>query len=196
MFAGDSALEDFFTEEYALNHLIHHLSQALTSRFMDGVVMGGGMGISQGARLRVVTEHTKMAMPETNIGLFPDVGGGYFLGALPRPCCGEYLALTGQVIGAGEAMASGLADVKVDAASLPALVGGPGRTRLSVQPRPPRHWDRAQWTPGRTRPAEGRQRWIDSYFSLLRVRRIVDALEASPDPWAARTAATCASARR
>jgi enoyl-CoA hydratase/carnithine racemase len=88
-----AALEDFFTEEYALNHLIHTYSKPYIA-FMDGVVMGGGMGLcqggwhvpreknegagraspsarAQGARVRIVTEHTKMAMPETNIGLFP-----------------------------------------------------------------------------------------------------------------------------
>jgi enoyl-CoA hydratase/carnithine racemase len=57
-------MEDFFTEEYALNHLIHNYPKPYIA-FMDGIVMGGGMGISQGASLRVVTERTKMAMPET-----------------------------------------------------------------------------------------------------------------------------------
>ncbi|MEO7886053.1 MAG: 3-hydroxyisobutyryl-CoA hydrolase, partial [Polaromonas sp.] len=87
--AGDASLEDFFTEEYALNHLIHNYPKPYIA-FMDGVVMGGGMGISQGARVRIVTDHTKMAMPETNIGLFPDVGGGYFLSRCPGHV-GEYL---------------------------------------------------------------------------------------------------------
>ena len=92
---GERALDDFFTEEYQLNHLIHTYPKPYIA-FMDGVVMGGGMGISQGARVRIVTERTKMAMPETNIGLFPDVGGGYFLSRCPGHA-GEYLALTGEV---------------------------------------------------------------------------------------------------
>jgi enoyl-CoA hydratase len=117
--SGDPRLEDFFTEEYALNHLIHHYPKPYVA-LMDGVVMGGGMGISQGAALRVVTEHSKLAMPETNIGLFPDVGGGWFLARCPGHV-GEYLALTGHVIGAADAIAFGLADEFVRAADLPAL---------------------------------------------------------------------------
>ncbi|MDH4134492.1 MAG: enoyl-CoA hydratase/isomerase family protein, partial [Gammaproteobacteria bacterium] len=108
MLRGDAELEDFFTEEYALNHLIHHYPKPYIA-FMDGIVMGGGMGVSQGARLRIVTERTRMAMPETNIGLFPDVGGGWFLGRCPSHG-GEWLALTSEVIGAGDAMALTLAD--------------------------------------------------------------------------------------
>lgn len=118
--AGDPALEDFFSEEYALNHLIHHYPKPYIA-LMDGIVMGGGMGISQGAALRVVTEHSRLAMPETHIGLFPDVGGGWFLSRCPGHV-GEYLALTGEVVGAADALAFGLADEFVPAAQLPALV--------------------------------------------------------------------------
>ena len=106
--SGNPELEDFFTEEYTLNHLIHHYGKPYIA-FMDGIVMGGGMGISQGGSLRIVTERTKMAMPETAIGLFPDVGGGYFLSRCPGHV-GEWLALTGETIGAGDALAFGLAD--------------------------------------------------------------------------------------
>lgn len=114
---GDAEVEDFFTEEYALNHLIHHYPKPYIA-FMDGVVMGGGMGIAQGASLRIVTERTKMAMPETQIGLFPDVGGGWFLARCPRSA-GAWLALTSEVIGAGDALALGLADACLGAAQLP-----------------------------------------------------------------------------
>jgi enoyl-CoA hydratase/carnithine racemase len=117
--AGDPALDDFFTEEYTLNHLIHNYPKPYIA-FMDGIVMGGGMGISQGASLRIVTERTKMAMPETGIGLFPDVGGGYFLSRCPGHV-GEYLALTGDTIGGDQAVAWGLADVSVPSDVLPAL---------------------------------------------------------------------------
>ena len=112
--AGDARLDEFFTAEYTLNHLIHHYAKPYIA-LMDGVVMGGGMGISQGARLRVVNERSKLAMPETNIGLFPDVGAGYFLAQCPGRT-GEWLALTGQVLGASDAITLGLADVFVSVA--------------------------------------------------------------------------------
>lgn len=119
----DSALlEDFFTEEYALNHLIHFYPKPYIS-LLDGVVMGGGMGIAQSgvnARLRIVTERTKMAMPEVNIGLFPDVGGGYFLNRTPNEI-GTYLGLTGAIILAADALYADLADIFIPSEQLPAL---------------------------------------------------------------------------
>jgi len=118
--AGDPRLDDFFTEEYTLNHLIHAYPKPVVA-LMDGIVMGGGMGLSVGAAVRVVTERTKMAMPETRIGLFPDVGGGHFLSRCPGRY-GEYLALTGQAMGAGDAIALGLADLALPSERLPALV--------------------------------------------------------------------------
>lgn len=121
--AGDAALGDFFTAEYTLNHLVQTYPKPYIA-FMDGVVMGGGMGLCQGgapgARLRIVTDKTKMAMPETGIGLFPDVGGGYFLSRCPGSV-GEYLALTGDTIGGAQAVAWGLADVCVPEHALPEL---------------------------------------------------------------------------
>ena len=116
---GDADLDTFFTDEYTLNHLIHHYPKPYIA-FMDGIVMGGGMGICQGASLRIVTEKTKMAMPETGIGLFPDVGGGFFLSRCPGHV-GEYLALTGDTIGGEQAVAWSLADVYVQSTELSAI---------------------------------------------------------------------------
>ncbi|HYD59714.1 MAG TPA: enoyl-CoA hydratase/isomerase family protein [Noviherbaspirillum sp.] len=119
---GSALLEDFFTEEYALNHLIHFYPKPYIA-IMDGIVMGGGMGVAQGGesnRMRIVTDRTKMAMPEVNIGLFPDVGGGYFLSRVPGQI-GAYLGVTGEIIGGTDAIYAGLADVFVPAAQLPAL---------------------------------------------------------------------------
>ena len=118
--ADDSSLDDFFTEEYRLNHLIFTYPKPYIA-FMDGIVMGGGMGISQGASLRIVTERSKLAMPETNIGLFPDVGGGYFLSRCPG-ATGEYLALTGQMMLGADAITVGLADKLVDSAYIGTLL--------------------------------------------------------------------------
>lgn len=113
---NDPKLEAFFTEEYRLNHLIFNYPKPYIA-FMDGIVMGGGMGISQGASLRIVTERSKIAMPETNIGLFPDVGGGYFLPKCPG-YCGEYLGLTGKVLSGPQALAADLADRAINSDNL------------------------------------------------------------------------------
>jgi enoyl-CoA hydratase/carnithine racemase len=120
--SGDASLEDFFTEEYNLNHIIHTYRKPYIA-LMDGIVMGGGMGLSQGIALRVVTERTQMAMPETQIGLFPDVGGGYFLSRCPGNT-GEYLALTGQLLRGAESLAVGLADVCIQSNALVAVWDG------------------------------------------------------------------------
>ncbi|MCH7861694.1 MAG: enoyl-CoA hydratase/isomerase family protein, partial [Proteobacteria bacterium] len=91
--AGDgSQARDFFRVEYRLNHALFTYAKPIVA-FMDGITMGGGVGISQPARYRVATENTRFAMPETGIGLFPDVGGGWYLSRLPGKI-GEYLALT------------------------------------------------------------------------------------------------------
>ena len=184
--ANDAALDDFFTEEYTLNQLTQTYPKPYIA-FMDGVVMGGGMGICQGASVRIVTEHTKMAMPETNIGLFPDVGGGYFLSRCPGHV-GEYLALTGDVIGADAAIGYGLADVKFDAARLPSLWESLATQAFDSSAQV------EQWIATELIAGSNRTIWttseIDAYFSLLRVKHIVDALEASTDSWAIKTAAT------
>jgi len=105
--SGDLRLDDFFTEEYALDHLIHRYHKPIVA-WLEGIVMGGGMGLAQGARLRVVTERSHLAMPETRIGLFPDVAGGYFLSRCPGRV-GEYLGVCGKGIASAEAIAWGLA---------------------------------------------------------------------------------------
>ena len=99
----------FFEVEYALDYRIHTYPKTIAA-VMDGIVMGGGMGISQGARVRIVGDRTKMAMPETGIGLFPDVGGSYFLSRVPGHV-GTYLGLVGPTIDAADAIYCGLADV-------------------------------------------------------------------------------------
>lgn len=184
--ADDPQLDDFFTEEYVLNHLIHDYPKPYIA-FMDGIVMGGGMGISQGAQIRIVTERTKMAMPETHIGLFPDVGGGYFLSRCPG-FSGEWLALTGEIIGAGQALELGLADTCFDAAKLASAWNALASTDFA------RAGAIDQWlamfsvaAPQHGAVASAK---IDHYFSLATVPAIVRALEADTSAWAQHCAAS------
>jgi enoyl-CoA hydratase len=113
-FLRNSALNDggvsgrkFFHDEYQLNHLLFTYPKPVIA-FMDGITMGGGVGISQPAKFRVATENTRFAMPETGIGLFPDVGGGWYLSRLEGRV-GQYLALTGARIDGADCEALGLA---------------------------------------------------------------------------------------
>ena len=106
---GAARLEEYFAAEYALDYRIHAYPKPVVA-LIDGIVMGGGMGISQGAALRVVGARTRMAMPETAIGLFPDVGGSWFLSRVPGEI-GTYLGLAGPTIEAADAIYCGLADV-------------------------------------------------------------------------------------
>ena len=116
---GDSLHQDFFVEEYALDLAIHHYRKPVLA-LMDGFVLGGGMGLVQGADLRVVTERSRLAMPEVAIGYFPDVGGSYFLSRIPGEL-GVYLGVTGVQIRAADALYCGLADWCIDSAKLAEL---------------------------------------------------------------------------
>ena len=185
--AGNPALEDFFTEEYALNHLTHHLGKPFIA-FLDGIVYGGGMGLCQGASHRLVTANTKMAMPETLIGLFADVGGGYFLSRCPG-ASGAWLAMTGQAIPAAQAIALGLADHWIDASQQPAawdaLPALPNFEAATLQA-----WI-AQYAPTDTpvHAAGEEGAGIDKHFSQPTVAAICASLQADPDPWAQATLA-------
>ncbi len=178
---GAALVEDFFNEEYALNHLVHRYPKPYVA-LMDGVVMGGGMGIAQAgpqARVRVVAERTKMAMPEVGIGLFPDVGGSWFLSRAPGQI-GVYLAVTGDVISAAEAIYAGLADVFMPGAELPALqstliaASGEGRDLHAVARECAQQFA-AQADPAMSRLAQAREA-IDRHFAHASVQAIMDAL--------------------
>ncbi|QEZ42793.1 enoyl-CoA hydratase/isomerase family protein [Cupriavidus oxalaticus] len=109
----------FFIDEYTLDYRLHRYPKPLVA-LMDGVVMGGGMGLAQAAHLRIVTERSRVAMPETGIGLVPDVGASHFLSKLPVQLA-LYLGLTGVTIGAADALLCGLADAAVDSGTLAGL---------------------------------------------------------------------------
>lgn len=122
-FLRNSALNDngesgrtFFHDEYQLNHLLFTYPKPVVA-FMDGITMGGGVGISQPARFRVATENTRFAMPETGIGLFPDVGGGWYLSRLEGRV-GQFLALTGARLDGAECLELGLATHYLSSESL------------------------------------------------------------------------------
>ncbi|MDO7896866.1 enoyl-CoA hydratase/isomerase family protein [Pseudomonas citrulli] len=116
---GDTLHADFFVEEYALDLTIHHYRKPILA-LMDGFVLGGGMGLVQGADLRVVTERSRLGMPEVGIGYFPDVGGSYFLPRIPGEL-GIYLGVSGTQIRAADALYCGLADWYLDSGKLAQL---------------------------------------------------------------------------
>lgn len=107
---------DYFRTEYGLNYQIATFPKPYIA-FMDGITMGGGVGVSAHGTVRVVTERTRLAMPETSIGLFPDIGASWLLAHAPGDL-GTYLALTGATIGAGDAIFAGLADYAVPHSAL------------------------------------------------------------------------------
>ena len=114
-----AAAEEFFFQEYRLNHLMYTFPKPGVA-FMDGVTMGGGVGIACPCRYRVATERTIFAMPETSIGLFPDVGGGRYLSRL-RGRVAQYLALTGARLDGAECVALGLASHYIESDALEAV---------------------------------------------------------------------------
>ena len=187
--SGDPALEDFFTEEYSLNHLIHTYPKPYVA-FMDGICMGGGMGVSghmSKNSIRIVTERSKLAMPETMIGLFPDVGGGYFLSRCMNstPGVGEYLALTGQVLHAADAIAVGLADVQRSSADLQSVweslaQGAASREALLTQLTPESIAIGADSMPG----IEQNRLKIETIFGAGSVLDILAKLDADASDWA------------
>lgn len=128
MRGDDAAVTAYFSAEYALDALVARYPKPYTA-LLDGFAMGGGLGISVHGSARVVTERAVLAMPETSIGFFPDVGAGYFLPRLPGGV-GMYLGLTGARVSGAAAVECGLATHYVPASDLAALeealTGGAG----------------------------------------------------------------------
>lgn len=112
--------QTFWREEFALTYRIARFPKPYIA-FMDGITMGGGVGISTYGRHRVVTERTRLAMPETGIGYFPDVGASWFLPRMPGET-GTWIGLTGLDINSADAIYTGLADVQIQSARLPELL--------------------------------------------------------------------------
>ncbi|WP_197325610.1 enoyl-CoA hydratase/isomerase family protein [Ralstonia solanacearum] len=110
---GHDGWLQFFIDEYRLDYALHQFPKPVVA-LLDGISMGGGMGLGQGARLRVVTERSRIAMPETRIGFLPDVGATHFLGAMP-PEMALYIGLTGTTLSGADALHCRLADLCVPA---------------------------------------------------------------------------------
>jgi enoyl-CoA hydratase len=183
--AGTRFPEKFWADEYRLDLLIARYPKPIIA-IMDGVVMGGGVGISAYAAHRVVTERSSVAMPEVTIGFFPDVGVSYLLARAPG-FTGTYLALTGERMNAADAVYAGLADVHIPAARISDLPGVLARclgsdeviARLSEISVPP--------APGKLAAARG---WIDVCFAGDTVEDIVARLEQHPEQEARAALAT------
>jgi enoyl-CoA hydratase len=166
-----------------LNHLLFTYPKPVIA-FMDGITMGGGVGIALPAEYRIATENTLLAMPEGAIGLFPDVGAGWYLSRL-KGRIGPFLALTGARLDGAECLWAGLATHYLPSAALPEakarIVDEPGSiadvlAELAIEPPEPRL----------ARNAEK----IDRLFASDRIEDILAALAADPSAWAAKELAT------
>ena len=179
---ADSGADDgrlaraFFLTEYRLNHLLFSYPKPVIA-VMDGITMGGGVGLSAPARYRLATERTTFAMPETGIGLFPDVGGGWFLPRLPGRI-GLWLALTGARIKAADCLHAGLATHHVPSERLPELKAALARNPQDIEALLAQfHVD-----PGPA-PLLAHRAELDAAFGQGSVEAILAALEAGSD-WA------------
>jgi enoyl-CoA hydratase len=190
-FLRNSALSDggasgrkFFHDEYRLNHLLFTYPKPVIA-FMDGVTMGGGVGISQPARFRIATENTRFAMPETGIGLFPDVGGGRYLSRLEGRV-GPFLALTGARLDGAECHALTLATHYLSADST-----GEAKRRLSEED--PDRIDGLLGTMAVIAPEAkilANIISINQHFASDRFENILASLESDSSDWAIKELAT------
>jgi enoyl-CoA hydratase len=184
---GGVASAEFFRDEYRLNARIARFAESGKPyvAVMDGLVMGGGVGVSAHGDVRIVTERSQVAMPETRIGLVPDVGGSYLLSRAPGEL-GTHLALTGDSADGADALVCGLADHWVPAERLPALLDGladaaPEEVVARYAAEPP---------PGGLSAHRG---WIDACYAADTVEEIVARLEDSGEPAAKAAAETLLS---
>lgn len=180
---GGVSGREFFHDEYQLNHQMFAYPKPIVA-FMDGVTMGGGVGISQPARYRVATEHTRFAMPETGIGLFPDVGGGWYLSRLGGRL-GQFLALTGARLDGAECLWAGLATHYLPSEKL-----AEAKARIAEHPdRIAGILSELSVTPPEARIAANAEA-IKKHFASDRYEDILASLEADDGEWAARELAT------
>jgi enoyl-CoA hydratase len=183
---GSAIARTFWRDEYRLNALIGRYPKPYVA-IQDGIVMGGGIGLSAHARHRIVTERSQLAMPETGIGLIPDVGGTWLLARAPGET-GIYLGLAGEGMRAADAIYSRFADAFVPSSKIPALVhrladpsGGTVADAIAALAE----------EPGPSELAARREE-IDRAFGGPTIEAILQTLAATPGDWAAKTAASLA----
>jgi enoyl-CoA hydratase len=174
---GGRVAREFFFTEYQLNELLFRYPKPVAA-IIDGVVMGGGVGISMPARFRIATERTTYAMPETGIGLFPDVGGGWYLPRMPDHI-GMWLALTGARIKAADCELVGVATDYVESAKLEALKAAIVADPAAIE----RLLTEFEGDPGRPSIA-AHQDEIEKAFSQESAEAVVAALKAADSDWA------------
>ena len=182
---GGKAGRAFFHTEYQLNHLLFTYPKPVVA-FMDGITMGGGVGISQPATYRVATENTRYAMPETGIGLFPDVGGGWYLSRLTGRI-GQFLALTGARLDGAECMWTGLCTHYLPSEKL-----AEAKARLFAGDEPGTVLSTLSEGPPEARIAANVD-MIGKHFASDRLEDILASLEADGGEWAAKELATLRS---
>ncbi|MFB7534285.1 enoyl-CoA hydratase/isomerase family protein [Streptomyces sp. NPDC056178] len=172
--AGGGASLDFWRDEYRLNARIARFPKPYVA-IMDGIVMGGGVGVSAHGDVRVVTERSRIAMPETGIGFVPDVGGTHLLSAAPGEL-GTHLALTADAVGASDALLCGLADHFVPSQTLAGLTTELAAcgTAAEVEETVRRHA-----APAPEGELATHREWIDSCYAADSVEEILDRLDNS-----------------
>jgi enoyl-CoA hydratase len=162
-------------EEYILNARIKEFEKPYVA-FMDGIVMGGGVGLSAHSRHRVVTERTKLAMPEVGLGFFPDVGGTWLLSHAPGEL-GTYFGLTGHTMNGPDAIYAGFADAVVPSNRLAALRDELTKLRPGTQSREVKALIDRFATGETSGPVAGLRPQIDKWFGFDRMQDIVAALQ-------------------
>jgi enoyl-CoA hydratase len=178
----------FYHDEYRMNARIHRFAKPYVA-VLDGIVMGGGVGVSVHGSHRIATENTLFAMPETGIGLFPDVGGSYFLPRCPG-AVGRYLALTGARLKAADAVYAGVAQFHVPAARLAELQDALVAAPLGEHPHDEIAAVIRRFVSFAGEPTLAQHRaLIDRVFVLPSVEEIMTALQAEPGSFAAETLA-------
>jgi enoyl-CoA hydratase len=183
-----SATQDFFAEEYRLNRAIYRFPKPWVP-LMDGITMGGGVGLSIYGSHRVATERTRWAMPETGIGFFPDVGGGWFLPRLPG-ALGRYLALTGATLGPADLLAAGIATHYVPSVGLEALEASLAQASWQGDRDPGEivsHILASRAEDPGPAPLEALRPAIDACFGAASPEAILAALDRLASPWARET---------